>query len=177
MAQILAIFLVISLSFADFVVKSFIELKYKDVIKQKYEESCGASAMATLLNLDGNKFSEKDILKNINTTDAISLYTLSLIAKKHNYLSKSYKINLKILKTIKYPIIARIARDKNYPHFVVIKVFKDFVLVLDPNYGKYALSFDEFNKIWTKYIFIVKLKHPKKIEYNLSEFSYIKDLY
>jgi len=128
---------------------------------------------------------------NINSKNAIIASTLvgtspqmrlvyilyRLLLKNTTIYQKAIKINLKILKTIKIPVIARIARDRNYPHFVVIKGFKNFILVLDPNYGKYILSFDEFNKIWTKYIFIVKLKYPKNIEYNLTEFFYIKDLY
>jgi len=53
MAQILiVVFLIISLEANDiFKVKSFKELKYENVTQQSYEESCGASSMATLINL------------------------------------------------------------------------------------------------------------------------------
>ena len=50
MAQILTILFLLQLSlFAEFKVKSFLEIKYIDVVKQTYEESCGVSALATLL--------------------------------------------------------------------------------------------------------------------------------
>jgi len=179
MAQILILIFFTLQLFAEFSVESLQEIRYKEVIKQNYEESCGASSLATLLNLDNNNLSEKDILKNINTTDAISLYSLEKLAKKYGYQSKSYKINLKILKTLKYPVIARIARDKNYPHFVVIKIKKNKIIVLDPNYGKYSLSYYEFKKIWTKYIFIVLPKKNgfKKINsIDISKYSFILDL-
>ena len=54
MAQILTILFLLQLSlFAEFKVKSFLEIKYIDVVKQTYEESCGVSALATLLNIYG----------------------------------------------------------------------------------------------------------------------------
>ncbi len=178
MAQVLIILLFCSSLFGEFNVKSWKEIRYSDVIKQSFEESCGVSAFATLLNLDRNTLSEKELIKDINTTDAISLYTLEKLAKKYNYKSKSYKIDKKILKTLKFPVIARVARDKNYPHFVVIKVKKDHILMLDPNYGKYRVSYSEFEKIWTKHVFVILPKNKfKEIEsLDIIKFSYLSDL-
>jgi len=54
MAQILILFFILLLPLEAnniFKVKSLKELKYQDVVKQTYEESCGASSLATLMNL------------------------------------------------------------------------------------------------------------------------------
>ncbi|EAL3549495.1 TPA: C39 family peptidase, partial [Campylobacter coli] len=49
---------------AEWVVKSYQEIKNERVIRQTYEQSCGASSLATLLNiLDDKKFDELELLK------------------------------------------------------------------------------------------------------------------
>ena len=73
MAQILTILFLLQLSlFAEFKVKSFLEIKYIDVVKQTYEESCGVSALATLLNIYGYKTSEEELLKDFDSTDVVT---------------------------------------------------------------------------------------------------------
>lgn len=50
-----------------FSVKSLQELHNQNVIRQQYEESCGASALATLLNFfEFRQYSEQDILAFLN---------------------------------------------------------------------------------------------------------------
>jgi len=178
MAQVL-VFLFLALPlWAEFAVTSWDKLHFQDVTKQSFEESCGASALATLLNLDGNSFDEEKLLGELNTTDVVSLYALETLASKLDYQAKSYKIDEKILKDLKYPVIARVARDKVYPHFVVIEVLKEDILMLDPNHGKYLVSMNDFLKIWTKYIMIVAPKGEfKDIKtLNIKDFSYLLDL-
>ncbi len=68
MAQILIFFLLtFSLYASDiFKVKSFKELKYQDLIPQTYAESCGASSLATLMNMYDANVSERDLLRDLN---------------------------------------------------------------------------------------------------------------
>ena len=56
---------------AEWVVKSYQEIKNERVIRQTYEQSCGASSLATLLNIldDQKKFDMKAIhIKSIEKT-------------------------------------------------------------------------------------------------------------
>lgn len=50
---------------AEWVVKSYQEIKNERVIRQTYEESCGVSSLVTLLNIldDQKKFDELELLK------------------------------------------------------------------------------------------------------------------
>ena len=81
MAQILIILIIFNVSlFAEFKVKSFSEIKYIDVVKQTYEESCGASALATLLNIYGYKTSEEELLKDFDSTDVVTFSDLQSVA-------------------------------------------------------------------------------------------------
>ncbi len=68
---------------AEWVVKSYQEIKNERVIRQTYEQSCGASSLATLLNIldDQKKFDELELLKIMSGqelyTDMVSFADLN----------------------------------------------------------------------------------------------------
>jgi predicted double-glycine peptidase len=176
MAQILIFLLLfVSLNANDiFKVKSFHEFQYKNVTKQTYEESCGASSLATLMNLYDANVSEKDLLSDLNSTNVVNFLDLQKIAQKDGFRAKGYNISKKIFKQLSFPIIARVLRHSDYPHFIVVYNIKgDFVLVLDPNNGKRIMSKSEFYSIWNKddkgYILVVLPQkiHKLNISYSL----------
>lgn len=77
MEKILKILLFLSIlalsAKAEWVIKSYQEIKNERVIRQTYEQSCGASSLATLINmLDDKKFDE---LKLLQTMSGQKLYT------------------------------------------------------------------------------------------------------
>ena len=170
MAQILILFLLCITSVANdvFRVKSFHELKYKDVIQQTFEESCGASSLATLMNLYDTNVTEKDLLHDLNSTNAVNFLDLHKIALKNGFRAKGYNITKKIFEQLGFPVIARVLRHSNYPHFIVVYNLQgDFILVLDPNNGKRIMSKSEFYSIWNKedngYILVVLPHNLKKL--------------
>lgn len=156
MAQVLTIFIFTLTLFANEnpfnVKKSMFDLKYENVIKQTYEESCGASSLATLMNLYGVDIDEKELLKEFNSTNMVTFKDIANVAINHNFKAKAYKIDIKTFEKLNIPVIARILRHKDYPHFVVVKNLNgDFILSLDPNSGKTLLSKRDFFDIWFKY--------------------------
>ncbi|MBO5063356.1 MAG: hypothetical protein J6C08_02445 [Campylobacter sp.] len=51
---------------SQFIVSSYYEIRNKNVVRQNYEESCGAASIATILNLiDVKRYSENDILQKL----------------------------------------------------------------------------------------------------------------
>lgn len=152
------IFILLPLSLqADFIVKSYQELRNQKVIRQNYEQSCGASALATLINLiDDNNLTELDLLKIMSQkelyTDMVSFADLKEAVKKLNYKSQTYQINTEFLdKLINIPMLVKIEDDPRYPHFIVIINHKgDFLQVLDPSFGEYISSKREFYSVWNK---------------------------
>ncbi|HEG6909108.1 TPA: C39 family peptidase, partial [Campylobacter jejuni] len=94
MEKILKILLFLSIlvlsAKAEWVVKSYQEIKNERVIRQTYEQSCGASSLATLLNiLDDRKFDELKLLKTMSGqnlyTDMVSFADLNDAVKKLGY--------------------------------------------------------------------------------------------
>lgn len=182
MAQILTILFILNISlFAEFKVKSFSQIRYHSVVKQTYEESCGAAALSTLFNLYGYETSEEKILENLNTTNIVTFSDLQRVALNNNFNAKGYKISKEVFEKINTPIIARIVRKMDYPHFVVIQnLNKNSLVIFDPNAGKYLISKKEFYSYWiekdSNYILIVipldKKKQAKKLESSFQKYIF-----
>lgn len=170
---LLFIFLPLCLK-AEFVVKPFSELKNERVIRQNYEQSCGASSLATMINvIDDENLSEFDVLKLMSEqelqTDMVSFADLETVLAKLGYENKSYKINKENLdKLVNIPMIVKIEDDPRFPHFIVIIKHKgDFLEILDPSHGEYISSKREFLRLWDKegkggFALLVKAKKDKK---------------
>lgn len=186
MAQVLItlIFLVSVLN-AEFKIKSLKEIKYKDVTQQSFEESCGASAISSLFNMYGLKTDEKAMIKDLNSTDMVNFLDLQKIAILNDFKAKGYKITKEVFEQLTIPVIARIVRKKDYPHFVVAQNIKgNFVLLLDPNNGKILVTKEEFYNSWigqdSNYILVVIPNEKlvlKDIKFlNVSKIDYLKDI-
>lgn len=171
MAQVLVrllLFLALTLSAEEgtnFKVSPFSTLKLKGTVLQGYEESCGAAALATVMNLYGEKFSEKQIIEKASTTDMLSFAHMAKISKEFGYNASGYKIDTNMFESLKIPVIARIDNRENYAHFVVVMNHPgDFVSILDPSFGHYVQSKKEFFQWWNEetygYILIVM---PEKV--------------
>ncbi len=187
MVQILILFIfLINTAYAQFNVKSFSEIKYTNVTKQSFEESCGVSALSSLFNLYGMDTNESMLLKDVNTTNMVNFSDLQRISIKYDFQAKGYKIPKSVFNQLTIPVIARIVRKENYPHFVVILNLEgDFVLILDPNNGKYLMHKNEFFQEWiekdSNYILVVIPKIRKILQpidfINISKIKFLKDTY
>ncbi|HEF3109862.1 TPA: C39 family peptidase [Campylobacter jejuni] len=196
MEKILKILLFLSIlvlsAKAEWVVKSYQEIKNEIVIRQTYEQSCGASSLATLLNiLDDRKFDELKLLKTMSGqnlyTDMVSFADLNDAVKKLGYESNSYQINRENLdKLVNIPMLVKIEDDPRFPHFVVIINHKgNYLQILDPSHGEYISSKSQFFSIWDRYnkggyVLIVapkkdlksfKLNTPKSLHFDFRPFS------
>ncbi len=159
---------------AEFIVQSYQEIKNQRVIRQSYEESCGASSLATLLNiLNQSNFTELEILKTMSesklNTDMVSFTDLKAAVQKLGFKANSYSLDREILnQLVKIPMLVKIENDPRFPHFVVIINHKgNYLQIFDPNYGEYISSKKEFYSIWDRdkkggYALIVALKKDLK---------------
>jgi uncharacterized protein len=156
MAKILTILLIFAvlLEAEDenaFAVTSFAKLKAQNTVLQNYEESCGAAALATLMGLFGIQKSEKEVLDRVAKTDMLSFSELSNAAKEFGFRAQGYKIDKSSFEKLRLPVIAKIQREKDYPHFVVaVNHAGDFVTLLDPSFGRYTIAKDEFYELWVQ---------------------------
>ena len=172
-------FLLVCSSYADFVVKSYQEIKNARTIRQSYEASCGAASMATILNLiDKQSYTEMDMIKALSKkelhTDMVSFADLENALKSLKYEAKSYKIDRNILEHLKVPVLVKIEDDPRFPHFVVIINYDgNYLVMLDPSHGEYIASKSQFYSLWDRknsggYALLIK----PKIEFQKEKISF-----
>lgn len=148
---------IISRGYADFAVQSFQELRNHNMVRQSYEQSCGAASLATLINLiDSKNLSELDVMQHFPptkdgalNTDMVSFQSLEDVAQKLGYKVASYQIDKGVFDNIELPMLVKIEDDPRFPHFVVIINHKgDYITIFDPSYGEYLSLKSEFYSIW-----------------------------
>lgn len=145
--------LFVNLAWAEFNVKSIQELKDENFVRQNYEESCGVASLANVINFYSLKqFGEKEVLGFLEQkTDMLSFAELKTAAVKMGYESEGFTLAREHLDEINAPLLVKIENDPRFPHFVVVLNHKgDFVRILDPNFGAYLASKNEFFSVWDK---------------------------
>ena len=146
-------------------VKSLLEMRHENVVIQKWDLSCGAAALATLLNYQhGDPVAEKDIavammkreeyIKNpqlVQIREGFSLLDLKRNVDARGYKGIGYgKLQLKDL-VDKAPILVPI-RTNGYNHFVVFRGMRsERVLLADPAWGNRTMPVADFMEKWIDY--------------------------
>ena len=146
-------------------VKSLLEMRHENVVIQKWDLSCGAAALATLLRYQhGDPVTERDIAislmkreeyirnpKLVRIREGFSLLDLKRNAEARGYQGNGYgKLQLKDLAT-KAPLIVPITTN-GYNHFVIFRgMYGDRALLADPAWGNRTMSIDEFMERWIDY--------------------------
>lgn len=160
-------------------VESYKESRFREVIRQNYDFSCGSAALATLLKYHYKyDVTEQEVLNKMyqnGDQEKIKTKGFSLLDMK-NYLSSiginsdGYRASLDKLATVGIPAIVLI-NSNGYMHFVVIKgVADDMVLVGDPAMGKRVLARKDFEKMWNGILFVVKDdKEVAMVSFNTSK--------
>lgn len=146
-------------------VTSLKEARFRTVVRQMYDFSCGSAALATLLSHHyRHQHSEADVFQAMYAAgerERIERYGFSLLDMKM-YLatlglrSDGYRVGLDTLARLGVPAITLIDTG-GYKHFVVVKGIRgDEVLVGDPATGLRIYSRQRFEQIWAGIIFLVR---------------------
>lgn len=146
-------------------VTSVKESRFKTVIKQEYDYSCGAASVATLLSFHYEKPTpEKDVFlamyeagdKERIERSGFSLLDMQGYLEKIGLRADGFKISLEQYAGAGVPAIT-IIETGGYRHFVVIKGIDDReVLVGDPAQGMKVYTRSEFKSLWKGVIFAVR---------------------
>jgi uncharacterized protein len=138
-----------------------LEIRERDVVVQKFDLSCGAAALATLLRYQfGDQVSEKEVTAGlirrpeyiahpelVRVRQGFSLLDLKRYVATRGYSGIGYG-NLEMKDLLKLaPIIVAVS-PFGYNHFVVFKgMIGDRVLLADPAYGNRTMSREKFEKM------------------------------
>jgi len=140
-------------------VKSLLEIRDENLVRQGWDISCGAAALSTVLTYDFDApFSELTIAVSIlaNTDPqtvkdrgGFSLLDLKRFAEAVGYTARGFGgLSLDDLAISSVPVILPV-RIRDFDHFVVYRGrFAGRVLIGDPAFGNITFSEERFAKIW-----------------------------
>ncbi len=147
-------------------VTSFKEQRFKTVVPQHYDFSCGSAALATLLKYHYDyPVTEQEVLDSMykfGDQEKIKKQGFSLLDMKQylttlQFTADGYKLDdPEKISHASMPGIALI-NTNGYLHFVVVKGMNDtHVLLGDPALGTRKVSRHDFNNMWNNVFFIIR---------------------
>lgn len=145
-------------------VASFKERRFRTVIAQQYDYSCGSAAVASLLSYHyGDRVNEAEVFESMYVhgdqaaiaREGFSLLDMKKYLDRRGYNSNGYRVGLDKLAGNDMPAIALIDHN-GYRHFVIVKGVSDqSVLLGDPALGLRAISRNQFEENWNGVVFVI----------------------
>lgn len=160
-------------------VRTFVDLRFGQVIRQTRDLSCGAAALGTLLKFYyGIDVTEQQIIdtgfavgdSEKIARDGFSMLELKRVAEKFGLVAGGFRIpDVANLASLKVPVIGLVS-VRGYNHFVVIKGVSDGrVYIADPAFGNRSTPLETFDSTWNKVILVVV--NPKEAPKNTFAFE------
>ena len=142
-------------------IRSWKELRDRNVVLQRFDYSCGAGAMATLMRFYfGDNVTEEGILFSIlgsmsrqevedREKNGLSLLDLKLCAERLGYQAVGVRLNYASLPKLKGPVLIHL-ENKEYRHFAILKGIRgDRFFLADPSRGNIRMSAERFAREWS----------------------------
>ena len=146
-------------------ITSLRERRFREVVRQHYDYSCGAAAVATLLTFSYDRPTGEfePFRQMILHGDKARIQTLgfSMLDMKNfmeslGYTVGGFRMKLDALQRIRVPAIA-LVEVNGYKHFIVIRAVNDRdVLFADPAVGMKIMSRERFGQIWDGVALVIK---------------------
>jgi uncharacterized protein len=150
-------------------IRSLKEIRSEGVVRQRWDMSCGAAALSTLLTYDFKDNTPETsivvwLLHRVDATRVRARGGFSLLDLKHFSEARGYHaeafsgMTIQELALEKTSVITPI-RLKGFDHFVVVKaIVEGHVILADPGFGNLTMRVDRFQKLWKDGIVFVV--HP-----------------
>jgi uncharacterized protein len=141
-------------------VRSLQEIRHAGVVIQRWDTSCGAAALATVLTYSlQDPVSERDVARGmLRMTEPLKVKYrggFSLLDMKHYVESRGLKgvgyRGMKLAQLLNYHgVIVPILQYGN-PHFIVVRGLNSEgrLDIADPGFGNRTMSVEDFNDVWT----------------------------
>lgn len=158
-------------------VESLLERRWKHVVRQSLDISCGSAALATILQHHfGDQVSEVTLIRaihqHINPEDVrkrggFSLLDLKKVVSALGYRVKGYKITVEQLKGIKPPALVPVT-IRGYKHFIVFRgMVQDRVVIADPSFGNTQVDLPTFASLWQGIALVIEKEGTKQLPQRL----------
>lgn len=130
--------------------RSWKTMRDDGVVKQRFDYSCGAAALATLLqHYYGEPVDEAAVLKQIAAKGPATFSSLSAAASHFGYEARGYALSLEALRQLGLPAIVFLHAG-NDNHFSVLRsIDARSVALADPSLGNRVYAIPDFMRLWT----------------------------
>ncbi|MGY0557554.1 MULTISPECIES: C39 family peptidase [unclassified Lysobacter] len=146
-------------------VESMREGRFRNVVRQQTDYSCGASALATILryayNLDADEKTVIQGMLGVSDAELVAQRGFSLLDIKHYVESlgmrgRGYRVTEARLRTLRVPGLV-LMDVRGFRHFVVLKQVVDgYAEIADPILGNRSVPIEEFLESWpSRAVFVV----------------------
>lgn len=135
------------------------QMRTQGVVKQRWDISCGAAALSTLLTYDfKDNTPETDIVvwmlhrtsaARVRERHGFSLLDMKHFAQARGYTAEGYSdMSIQELASQRSAVIVPI-KSKGLDHFVVVKgILAGRVYIADPGFGNTTMRVDRFQRVW-----------------------------
>jgi uncharacterized protein len=150
-------------------------LRDEGVVRQRWDMSCGAAALSTILTYDFNDNTPEAAIvvwilhrndpARIRARGGFSLLELKRFAQARGYSAEGFSgMSLEDLAAEKSWVITPI-HFKTFDHFVVVKgIVGDRVILADPGFGNVTMRTNRFAKIWKNgIVFVIQPPDPRML--------------
>ena len=140
--------------------RSMKDLRDRDVVKQRFDFSCGAAALATMLRYGfGEDVTEAQLLAELfdlpseeeraaRRLTGFSLLDMQRVAVARGYQAEGFRLEPDQLTLLGGPVIVFI-EPRGYRHFAVLRgVRGDRAYLADPSRGQIRMPLREFRESW-----------------------------
>jgi predicted double-glycine peptidase len=145
-------------------VASLQELRFRHVVQQQYDFSCGSAALATLLTYHYGQWVDEHkvfmAMYQVGDQEKIRRQGFSLLDMKRylrsfGYTANGFRVSLEQVRQAGLAGIALVTLN-GYRHFVVVKgVTESEVLIGDPALGLRTIPRGRFQDAWSGIIFVI----------------------
>ncbi|ARM83817.1 MULTISPECIES: C39 family peptidase [Marinobacter] len=157
-------------------VEPLVEQKFRNIVRQAYDYSCGSAALTTVLNFYlGRNLGERQVMEGllhygeserIVQRRAFSMLDMKRLVTALGYPSGGFRATIDDLIDLDHPAIVPI-QHAGFKHFVVLRTIRDGrVYLADPAVGNISFTLAQFEESWDdNVLFIVFPGSDKPLDY------------
>lgn len=139
-------------------VEPLVEQKYRNIVRQAYDYSCGSAALTTVLKYYlGRDLNERQVMEGllhygeserIVERRAFSMLDMKRLVTALGYPAGGFRASIDDLKELDHPAIVPI-QHAGFKHFVVLRAIRDGrVFIADPAVGNFSFTLAQFAEKW-----------------------------
>jgi len=146
-------------------VEPYSDIKFRNIVRQAYDYSCGSAALTTILqHYLGRNFQERQVMEGllhygenerIVERRGFSMLDMKRLVTALGFPAGGFKAEMQDLIDLDHPAIVPI-QYAGYKHFVVVKtVENDRVFIADPSKGNLTFTIERFKEAWDQNVLFV----------------------